>query len=94
MKQILSIFGICCCLVGCYFFGCLWLKEKDHAAELEKRAESYQRIVESYQRHETIVWKYAESLPDEFLREFFPGADNLDTLRARLPIEYEHYDDI
>lgn len=91
MKQILLVFVICCCLVGCNFFGCLWLKEREHAAELEKRAESYRKIVEGYQSHELIVWKHAQSLPDEFLQDFFPGAENLDALRAELPMEYEHY---
>lgn len=91
MKQILSVFVICCCLVGCNFFGCLWLKERDHAAELEKRVESYRKIVCEYQAQERIVWKHAKSLPDSFLMEFYPDAKNLDSLRARLVSDYEHY---
>lgn len=79
---------LCLC---CFSYSNERREELRKKQEIAERCESYQKIVEEYQKQERIVWKHAQSLPDSFLREFYPDAKNMDSLRARLVSDYEHY---
>ena len=90
MKNCFIIVLVIFCLVYCHG----WEREKKNAVQFQQKCDNYQKIVRDYQKQERVVWKHAMNLPDSFLLEFYPDAKNPDSLRAHLPIEYEHYDDI
>jgi len=77
----------------CFGYCSSWDRERKEKSALEERCESYQKIVEDYQKQERVVWEHAKSLPDSFLLEFYPDAENVNTLRQRLADDYAHYDE-
>ena len=89
MKSLLVVIILLC--LCCFSYSYERREELRKEQEIAEKSENYRKIVRDYQAQERIVWKHAQSLPDSFLMEFYPDAKNLDSLRARLISDYEHY---
>lgn len=64
-------------------------KKQQHTQQVLERENAQCKTALSH--HEVVLGKYADSISDEMLRDFYPEDNNLDSLRNSLKEGYERY---
>ena len=63
-------------------------REKAEYAQRTLKREIRQIEIQT-QQHDYMFGKYADSISDDMLRDFYPQVENIDSLRSRLKEKYE-----